>query len=216
MGLWTSNSRGLTVTGRMRNEETENWQTIRIGDRLASRSATRGTGGHLGPAGGFASPSQPGTSPAPGRSAFGCPGWPGKARCWFRGGRQRRIAVHVKCTSIWGGGWPPGSGPRARACSAPGKSHPSASRCRWSTERMRPWSVVAVAGKIEKDGAVRVWLAEVAGVCPLVRHRRGSPLWSSSGLGTFASPLELLVQAEGRVAGLWAGSRPAPHAVLLS
>ena len=38
-----------------------------------------------------------------------------------------------------------------------------------------PWSVVAVAEKTEKDGAVRVWLAGVAGVCSRLRHRGGSP-----------------------------------------
>ena len=45
------------------------------------------------------------------------------------------------------------------------------------------------SGKTGKDGAVRVWLAGVAGACPRVRHRWGSRLWSSSSLVPPLGPL---------------------------
>ena len=54
-----------------------------------------------------------------------------------------------------------------------------ASECGRSRERARPWSVAAVVVKDEKDGAVRGWLAEVAGVGPRVRRHGGSQLWYS-------------------------------------
>jgi hypothetical protein len=68
------------ITGHMRNEGAENWWTT-----PTSRSATRARQVATRSApGGIASRLQPGTSLAPGRSALGCPGWPGGTRC-FRG-----------------------------------------------------------------------------------------------------------------------------------
>jgi hypothetical protein len=174
------------VTGHMRNEGTENWQTTRSGDRPHGQrlppdgAATLST--RVGPRVPHSRERVPhlaavrsAVEAGARRSLLLHPGWPTAADS---GAHDLHLALG------WAGR--PVPAPVPDAWSAQVKSHPPASGCGWSNERTRPWSVVAVAGKTGKDGAVRAWLAGVAGVCPRVPHRRGSRLWSSSSPGTSA------------------------------
>jgi hypothetical protein len=158
------------VTGHLRNEGTEIWPATRGAGLTVSGS--RDAGGHPEPAGrgsrvaaGNKSRTrlQCARSPALARrGSLLCPGWPAAADGAAPDPHSdlgRRLADRFR-----------GSVPRSQ-----GESHPPASRCGRSNERTRPWSVVAVAEKSRKAGAVRVWLAEVAGVGPQVRPPPGVP-----------------------------------------
>ena len=129
-------------------------------------SGSRDASGHMEPAG-WDRESQPGT----------------KSRIWLQCARSSTLA---RWGSLQCPGWPAtadGAAPdphrdlgrwladrfRASVPRSQCESHPPASRCGRSNERTRPRSVVAVAEKSRKAGAVRVWLAWVAGVGPRVR-----------------------------------------------
>jgi hypothetical protein len=70
---------------------------------------------------------------------------------------------------------------------------PLASRCGQSSERTRPLAGGDGSERTGRGGAVRVWLAWVAGVRPRLRHRWCSRPWSSSARELRHDPLELLV-----------------------
>jgi hypothetical protein len=172
----------------------------RTGGRLG-RDRPHGSATRAGPAGDPGPPagrgSQLGTGLGPGCRApavragpaglavvCGMAGRGGWRRAW-PAPRSRVAAPH------------PGCGPRCPVRGCAGGVASACVRVRVVEGAGAPLVSGGRSGKPGKDGAVRGWLARVAGACPPVRHRRGSRLWSSSSPGTSRQgPLELLVQSQ--------------------